>query len=654
MVPLLRPSKPSTGGSLRHWPLAVPLVEAGRAAYDNPMPRPPSSSGRPPAKGRRPSSAGSASASRPAKSSGKPSAKSSGKPSAKSSGRPAAKPSGGKPDFAKRGRGAAEAGVRSEGASAGKAGRPAHKSAKVKSWGETRNAEREAERRGPRVEMPAEERRPREERAFEGRPRRDDRPRGDRPFGHRPGKDGAFKDERRDGRRPERGARSEERPEARAERKSDKIRVGSSRKVLEGAVDLLDAMFPSRDTGDRVRQAWMKQHHKLYDPAEREALLHTVDEVLRLRGRLDWWIAGGKNGLPPDARLRVAAYRILSSNAKADGLLWLFGGGDAAVEGVLRRLEGHTLEHPDMPSAAKHSGPDWIMPQLQKRFGADLDLELAAMLRAAPLDVRVNRLKTTRDAASSALQAEGLRSQPTPFSPIGLRLSPQAYVNNTQAHAEGLIEPQDEGSQIAAQLVDAGGCKFVVDFCAGAGGKTLVLGAAMKNAGRLVAMDVSTIRLTQAKQRLRRAGVHNAETRELDGKWIKRHAEKAERVLVDAPCTGTGTWRRKPDAKWRLSQQDLDELVPRQAEILERAAKLVSPKGGRLVYVTCSVLMEENEEQVAAFLKRHPDFSVLPVTDIWAKTVGGACPVPGPYLSLSPGRHGTDGFFAAILVRSAR
>lgn len=470
--------------------------------------------------------------------------------------------------------------------------------------------------------------------------REDRRPREDRPFRDRP----------RDGRRPERGARHEERL---AERKADKIRLGSSRKVLEGAVNLLDAMFPSRDTGDRVRQAWMKQHHKLYEPAEREALLHAVDEVLRLRGRLDWWISSGKNGLPPDARLRIAAWRILSSGAKADGLLWLFGGGDAVVEGVLRRLEGHTLEHPDMPPAARHSVPDWIMPQLKKRFGADLDLELAAMLRAAPLDVRVNRLKTTRDAAAAALQAEGLRSQPTPFSPLGLRLSPQAYVNNTQAHGEGLIEPQDEGSQIAAQLVDAAGCKFVVDFCAGAGGKTLVLGAAMKNAGRLVAMDVSTIRLTQAKQRLRRAGVHNAETRELDGKWIKRHAEKAERVLVDAPCTGTGTWRRKPDAKWRLSQQDLDELVPRQSEILDRAAKLVSPKGGRLVYVTCSVLMEENEEQVAAFLKRHPDFSVLPVTDVWAKTVGGACPVPGPYLSLSPGRHGTDGFFAAILVRSS-
>jgi 16S rRNA (cytosine967-C5)-methyltransferase len=593
-------------------------------AYDSPMPRPPSKP--------------------PHKSSGK----APGKAPGKSSGRPAGKPFG---KSAGPGRASAQDQARAQDRPArpakagngkpGSAGRPAApKSAKdrTKSWGETRNAERETERRGGRAEAPREE-----------QPRREDRPRDDRPRQDRPREDRSFRDKPRPEGRSER--RPEGRSDERAERRTDKIRVGSSRKVLEGAVNLLDAMFPSRNTGDRVRQAWMKQHHKLYDAAEREALLHAVDEVLRLRGRLDWWISGGKNGLPPDSRLRVAAWRILSSGAKSDGLLWLFGGADEAVSAVLRRLEGHTLEHPDMPPAARHSVPDWIMPQLKKRFGADLDLELAAMLRPAPLDVRVNRLKTTRDAAAAALQAEGLRSQPTPFSPIGLRLSPQAYVNNTQAHGEGLVEPQDEGSQLAAQLVDAAGCKFVVDFCAGAGGKTLVLGAAMKNTGRLVAMDVSTIRLTQAKQRLRRAAVHNAETRELDGKWLKRHAEKAERVLVDAPCTGTGTWRRKPDAKWRLSQQDLDELVPRQTEILDRAAKLVAPKGGRLVYVTCSVLMEENEEQVAAFLARHPDFSILPVNDVWAKTVGGACPVPGPYLSLSPGRHGTDGFFAAILLR---
>src|SRR5690606_22956655 len=212
--------------------------------------------------------------------------------------------------------------------------------------------------------------------------------------------------------------------------------------------------------------------------------------------------------------------------------LWLFADQDAAAP-VLRALDGHTLDHPKMPAAAKYSVPDWVLPHLQERFGADLELELKAMLRPAPLDVRINPLKTTRAAAEAALAAEELRSQPTPFSPLGLRLSPSAYVNNTRTYAEGLIEPQDEGSQLAAQLVDAANTKFTVDFCAGAGGKTLVLAAAMKNTGRLVAIDISAGRLQQAKLRLRRAGAHNAECRDIEPKWLKRHRELADRVLVD-------------------------------------------------------------------------------------------------------------------------
>src|SRR5690606_31329172 len=165
----------------------------------------------------------------------------------------------------------------------------------------------------------------------------------------------------------------------------------------------------------------------------------------------------------------------------------------------------------------------------------------------------------------------------------------------------------------------AANTKFTVDFCAGAGGKTLVLAAAMKNTGRLVAIDISAGRLQQAKLRLRRAGAHNAECRDIEPKWLKRHRELADRVLVDAPCTGTGTWRRKADAKWRLQPQDLEELVQRQAEILDRAARLVKPSG-RLVYVTCSVLCDENERQVEGFLQRQPEFTMLPVTDIWPQT----------------------------------
>jgi len=220
---------------------------------------------------------------------------------------------------------------------------------------------------------------------------------------------------------------------------------------------------------------------------------------------------------------------------------------------------------------------------------------------------------------------------------------------------------QDEGSQLVAALVDARPGMQVADYCAGAGGKTLAMAAGMNNKGRIVAIDVLETRLDRSAQRLRRAGAHNVERRALmtrkggadNRKWLKRQKGAFDRVLVDAPCTGTGTWRRNPDARWTLTPRDLAELVPKQAEILDAAARLVKPGGG-LVYATCSVLPAENERQVEAFLARHADFSVVPVAGLWADAIGSEPPAhiaDSPYLRLSPLRHGTDGFFAAALVR---
>ncbi len=395
----------------------------------------------------------------------------------------------------------------------------------------------------------------------------------------------------------------------------------------------------------------MKSHHRRFDERERSVVVQMAMDALRQRARLQWWLSrAGVSDVDQDAGLRIAALKILQDGSKPEGMRNLLElGEDSELDKALRQLGGHTLEHPEMSLAVRYSIPDWIEPRLRQRFGADLELELAAMLRPAPLDLRVNTLKTTREAALAALAAEEERAQPTPLSPIGLRLGPHAYVNDGAAYAEGLVEPQDEGSQIAAMLVEAAGCKMVVDFCAGAGGKSLAIGAEMRNSGRLVACDVSEKRLARARQRLRRAGI-NAECRLLDSKWIKRHAAKADRVLVDAPCSGTGTWRRKPDARWRLAESDVLELRAKQAEILDRAARLVAP-GGRLIYVTCSVLNEENEDQIAAFQERHADFRILPVPEIWPRVLGGACPGHQPMLRLSPGRHGTDGFFVAVLEK---
>jgi len=221
------------------------------------------------------------------------------------------------------------------------------------------------------------------------------------------------------------------------------------------------------------------------------------------------------------------------------------------------------------------------------------------------------------------------------------------------AFKDGLVEVQDEGSQIAALLADARPGMRVVDFCAGAGGKTLALAAGMENRGKLVACDVSARRLERAVRRLRRAGVGNVACRVLAGerdKWVKRHRGGFDRVLVDAPCLGTGTWRRNPDGKWRATQNDLAELIVRQQEILRSAARLLRP-GGRLVYATCSLLHEEDEAQAEAFLAAESEFSVVSVARAWRETIGGAAPGGERYLRLTPARHGTDGFFVAIFER---
>ena len=460
----------------------------------------------------------------------------------------------------------------------------------------------------------------------------------------------------RDRRAPERT-----KPEQRAPRRFDEKhgrpppRPAKPRLDLAAAASILDFVDATAEPADRARHAWFRDH-KRFDATERAALVELTDGIFRIRAALDWWVTRQGKGQVPDNRRRLLAHAVLVAGWTAEQTVYRtgrmdgFAPPDASEVGLLRALEGHTLDHPDMPLAARFNIPDWVEPLLRARFRKGLEDELAAMQRPAPVDLRANALKSTRDAALAALIAEGLHARATPLSPLGIRLSPRANAAGTQTFIDGLVEVQDEGSQIAALLVDAAGAKLVVDACAGAGGKTLALAGVMGNRGRLVAMDVSAGRLQRAKLRLRRAGAHNVECRGTDAKWIKRHAGTADRVLVDAPCTGSGVWRRKPDARWRLKPSDLDELAQRQAGILDSAARLVRP-GGRLVYVTCSLFEAENERQIEAFLARHPDFAVLPVPDVWPAAIGGAAPEPDPYLRLTPARHGTDGFFVAILVR---
>jgi 16S rRNA (cytosine967-C5)-methyltransferase len=427
---------------------------------------------------------------------------------------------------------------------------------------------------------------------------------------------------------------------------------------LQAAIEILDAIETERIPADRVAGAYTRARRYI-GAKDRAAVLDLVYAVLRRRAQLDWWLARMLAGAPTNAG-RIAVCLLLERGHAPEQLRQDFAGarhGPAlpagAIERLARGLAGQELAHGDQPFDVRANVPGWILPALTERFGQAIEAELVALNRPAGLDLRVNALKATREEAIRALALEGIEARPTPYSSWGLRVSGRPRLAQGDAFARGLVEVQDEGSQLAAMLVDARPGMRVCDLCAGAGGKTLALAAAMANKGHIVACEVSDRRLEGATTRLRRAGAFNVELKSLGGErdpWIKRHKESFDRVLVDAPCTGTGTWRRNPDARWSLTQGDIDELAIVQASILESAWRLVRP-GGRLIYATCSLLHRENEQQVDRFLLSHKEFGATPVNEVWA-AVSPVRPIgDGPYLALSPARHGTDGFFVAVLTR---
>ncbi len=300
--------------------------------------------------------------------------------------------------------------------------------------------------------------------------------------------------------------------------------------------------------------------------------------------------------------------------------------------------------------------PLWLWKNLCQRLGPTSALALAQQFaQPAPLDVRINRYQTTRESVLQRLQDDGFAVSPTPYAPEGIRFQSKPVLEKHPLFLSGAIEVQDEGSQLLAHLLAPKRGDMVVDFCAGAGGKTLALGALMRNTGRLYAFDVSAARLARFKPRLARSGLSNVVpvviSTENDTK-VKRLAGKIDRVLVDAPCTGLGTLRRNPDLKWRQSEQEAQALAVKQKNILAAAAKLVKV-GGRLVYATCSVLEQENQHIVDAFLIHHPGFKRLDIRQELAKQHIDIPQQPGPDLQLWPHWHATDGFYAAIMERDS-
>lgn len=428
---------------------------------------------------------------------------------------------------------------------------------------------------------------------------------------------------------------------------------------------------PESPPADKAMADWGRAS-RFAGAKDRSAVAAMVYGVLRRRGQIDWWLnrLGALDpGATPEIRQRVIVWLRLGEGWRLDDLEQAFTGERHAPPPPIPREKRLMIELDQQdgfalscqPLAASANLPDWLAEPMASLYGDDADRQLLAHGEEAPVDLRVNRLKTDRETLRARLAAEGVETEPTPYSPIGLRLRERRPLTGLASFKEGLFEPQDEGSQLAAVLCDAKPKMQVVDFCAGAGGKTLALAAAMENSGRVVACDVSEARLKRAAQRLKRAGAFTVERRQLTSerdKWIKRRAGRFDggfdRVLVDAPCSGSGTWRRNPDQKWKLTPTDLAALSEKQDAILDSAARLVS-KGGRLIYVTCSLLEAENEARVARFLEARTDFFAHPIKEVWEDTVGAETPFPssGQVLSLrlTPADHGTDGFFVAILGR---
>lgn len=426
---------------------------------------------------------------------------------------------------------------------------------------------------------------------------------------------------------------------------------------LAAIVELLTQIEDLPRPADSLVSAYFRARRYI-GSKDRAAIAEQTYDILRHHARLNWWLAYLEQ--PQTPRNRFFVYLKLIAKMTANEINGLCDGSAYAPppltpdeKKLIALLKGHTALHPNMPPEIVGECPDWAAGGLKKRFGDKLPKELDVLLRPAPLDLRINPLKVTREQASANLMQLDLDVGVTPYSPWGLRVHNRPALGQIALLKEGAIEIQDEGSQLVALLVDAKAGERVVDFCAGAGGKTLAISAQMQNKGRIVACDVLANRLKRSSERFRRAGLHNIDTHPLSSErdpWVKRHKGGFDRVLVDAPCSGTGTWRRNPDARWKSLGPGLEALLPLQASILDSACRLVKD-GGRLVYATCSLLPEENEEQITRFLENHPEFKLVPVRQ--ANPSLTALPDTGDYLSLTPAEHKTDGFFAAVMEKTA-
>ena len=421
--------------------------------------------------------------------------------------------------------------------------------------------------------------------------------------------------------------------------------------LLDACAELVRLTLTLEHPADAVVSRFFRDNRNL-GPRERATLAETVYTVLRKKLLFDHLAPSGSG--PRERRYAILGFYgprdFLSSALSEQEKAWL--------------ANCDAVRPADLMERHRHNLPEWLVEPLKAQLGDGFWPLVDSLSQSAPLDLRVNVLKEKRADVQKELAREAIKSVATPYSPWGLRIEGKPALTRLDVFSRGAVEVQDEGSQLLALLLDAKRGEMVVDFCAGAGGKTLAIGATMRSTGRLYAFDVSGHRLDALKPRLARSGLSNvhpaAIAHERDDR-VKRLAGKMDRVLVDAPCSGLGTLRRNPDLKWRQSPKAVEELVVKQTAILASAARLLK-SGGRLVYATCSILPQENEEIARAFSAANPDFVPLNMRELLeqlkVEQAASLCSGPvqegeqgGEFLRLWPHLHATDGFFAAAWVR---
>lgn len=424
---------------------------------------------------------------------------------------------------------------------------------------------------------------------------------------------------------------------------------------LAAAIEVLDEVNSRHRPVQHALKDWGSAH-RFAGSGDRTVIGNLVFDALRNRASL----AAMMNSETPRA-LALATYARTWGNG-VEALKGVLAADIHAPEAMSAEEIG-LLEDAgprEMAACARADVPEWLWSRFQEVFGDDAITEGEALAKRAPVDMRTNSLKSEREKLLKRLAHTG--AKPTRLSPLGLRIEAKPglgrmpHVQAEEGYRKGWFELQDEASQLAAHLAQAKPGEQVLDYCAGGGGKTLALAAAMENKGQLYAYDADRLRLAPIHERLQRAGVRNIQVRDPASSSLESLEGEMDLVFIDAPCTGTGVWRRRPDSKWRLSEKALEDRLEDQKHVLENASRYVKP-GGRLAYATCSLLPEENQEQAERFLKDHPDFTALSAFEIWQKTLPEA-PAPtyvfGPgHILMTPATTLTDGFFVALFQRNA-